>query len=264
MDVAPTAPVPTASVGKPTEPAEGEPGTPAIFRYRMFFIALGFMASAFLALALSGFAPFPQMVGILSLDRGYLLGSQTPLPPPSLAFTLLVPSALILGGFALRWWGTSYLRGAVMRDSAIHTERLIVAGPFRWVRNPLYLGNLFLAAGYGLFLPPPGILLSILFMSLIGALLARAEAGALRARYGAAYDAYASRVPAFVPRRPQSDLPSGSDVKPDWWGGLRYEGWGAVFVLVLVGEALRLAWVDYASVLLLIGMILSFRGKGSV
>jgi protein-S-isoprenylcysteine O-methyltransferase Ste14 len=50
---------------------------------------------------------------------------------------------VILGAFLMvcaaffRTWGTAYLQANVMRDSRVHTEKLLADGPYRRVRNPL-------------------------------------------------------------------------------------------------------------------------------
>src|SRR5271154_6050580 len=61
----------------------------------------------------------------------------------------LVGAILIALAALLRTWGTSYLHAEVMRDSSVHTERLVADGPYRFVRNPLYLGNILMAVGMG-------------------------------------------------------------------------------------------------------------------
>ena len=42
----------------------------------------------------------------------------------------------------LRTWATAYLRTEVVHDAAQHSEALVADGPYRHVRNPLYLANL--------------------------------------------------------------------------------------------------------------------------
>jgi hypothetical protein len=64
------------------------------------------------------------------------------------AAVILVVSA------ALRSWGTAYLQTAVMQSRTVVTDRLLADGPFRHVRNPLYLGNMFMAVGLGLAASP--------------------------------------------------------------------------------------------------------------
>ena len=81
------------------------------------------------------------------------------------------------------------------------TEKLVISGFYRRVRNPMYLGVLTGIAGQ-----------AILFQSralvAYGAVLAlgfhlfvtRYEEPALRKKYGAEYDAFCQRVPRWIPR----------------------------------------------------------------
>src|SRR6185437_12094703 len=69
---------------------------------------------------------------------------------------------------ALRTWGTAYLNSEVMVDSRLHTSRLVADGPYRYVRNPLYFGNILLAIGFGLMSSRIGfaiLVLGIIFFS---------------------------------------------------------------------------------------------------
>jgi protein-S-isoprenylcysteine O-methyltransferase Ste14 len=128
--------------------------------------------------------------------------------------------AATLVAFGLRASGTAYLRRDVVFASDVQRDRLIVAGPFRFVRNPLYLGNLFLAAGVGLFAPPVGFAIIVLGNLAIVVFLAREEAGRLAAQYGTVYEAYRRLVPAFVPRLTPADVPGSSSATPSIRGAL--------------------------------------------
>ena len=48
----------------------------------------------------------------------------------------------------LRTWATSYLRSDVMQDNDLHAEKSSPPGPYRHVRNPLYLGNILMASAW--------------------------------------------------------------------------------------------------------------------
>lgn len=72
---------------------------------------------------------------------------------------------------------------------------LVEAGPFRWSRNPIYLGFLLAAAGLALMW---GTLWGWVGVAVLHALLDRLviakEEAYLAARFGAAYEAYRGRV----------------------------------------------------------------------
>ncbi len=79
-------------------------------------------------------------------------------------------------------------------------RRLVTAGPYRYVRNPMYLGAALALAGAALYLSSPALLaytggfLLIAHLFVIGY-----EEPVLRRRFGAAYDAYCRAVPRWRP-----------------------------------------------------------------
>lgn len=82
------------------------------------------------------------------------------------------------------------------------TQRLVVGGPYRYVRNVMYLAVTAAIVGQGLLLARP-VLLGYAAAAWTGmALFARHyEQPALQRRFGADYDSYRAAVPAWVPRR---------------------------------------------------------------
>ena len=121
----------------------------------------------------------------------------------------------------LRTWGTSYLQPEVMRDSEVHTERLLADGPYRHVRNPLYLGNILMAAGIGLMASRIGFVILLIGMTLfVIRLLLREEAELSRAQ-GELYRRYCSVVPRLVPSLMPRVPPAGNT--PNWTEGFRVE-----------------------------------------
>jgi len=61
----------------------------------------------------------------------------------------------------IRTWATSFLRTAVVHDAAVHSERLVADGPYRYVRNPLYVGTILLTLGLALIASRLGALVMI-------------------------------------------------------------------------------------------------------
>lgn len=224
--------------------------SPWLFRYRIWLFAAIFFVSFSVGAVLAKNPPFDHDYGILSLPRDATIAS-SPGVASSLLPWLALPIALTALGALVRAWGTSYLRGHIMTDSALHTDRLIVSGPFRYLRNPLYTGNLLIGAGYGLLFPPPAMPLCVLGMALLGAALARIEAKAIAARHGADYEQYRKAVRAFVPGPPRSALPPGADVKPDWINGLASEmihPLACLYLIFIVQAQYVLALVTIAGV----------------
>src|ERR1700682_5991992 len=106
---------------------------------------------------------------------------------------------LIFLSALLRTWATAYLRTEVVHDASQHSEALVADGPFRYVRNPLYLANLPMAAGIGVMASRLGWLFMIVGMWLfVYRLILREEDGLLQSQ-GEPYRAYLKAVPRFWP-----------------------------------------------------------------
>src|SRR6202050_4819631 len=105
---------------------------------------------------------------------------------------LIFGSGAIVVFFAafLRTWATAYLRTEVVHDARQHSEALVGDGPYRYVRNPLYLANLPLVAGVGVMASRLGWLFMVVAMWLfVYRLILREEDGLLR-NQGESYRAY--------------------------------------------------------------------------
>lgn len=82
------------------------------------------------------------------------------------------------------------------------TERLVVGGLYRDVRNPMYLAVAATILGQALILGRPGLLVyAAAFGAAVVAFVQIYEEPTLAERYGEAYEAYRRAVPAWWPRR---------------------------------------------------------------
>ena len=90
------------------------------------------------------------------------------------------------------------------------TERLVVGGLNRYVRNPMYLAVAAVILGQGLLLARPVLLVyTAVFLLVTAAFVRWYEEPTLAAQYGAEYDAYRSAVRGWIPRlRPWSPTPT--------------------------------------------------------
>jgi protein-S-isoprenylcysteine O-methyltransferase Ste14 len=88
------------------------------------------------------------------------------------------------------------------------TERLVVRGPYRFVRNPMYLAVLAVIAGQAVVLGRPVLLGYAAGVAAAFAAFVRwYEQPALTRRYGAQYEAYRKAVPGWWPRLPAARGP---------------------------------------------------------
>lgn len=83
------------------------------------------------------------------------------------------------------------------------TDRLVVGGLYRWVRNPMYLAVLTLLAGEVLVLGSWPLLVYAAVVALAQAAFVHGyEEPRLLERFGDDYRRYRESVPAWLPRRP--------------------------------------------------------------
>jgi protein-S-isoprenylcysteine O-methyltransferase Ste14 len=135
----------------------------------------------------------------------------------------------LIAGAGLRVWGTAYLGHGVMRDSALHGEGLVAAGPYRRLRNPLYLGAWLLALGTSILMPLDGALFFLPAFSTFVLLLITTEERFLSAKLGNPYQQYRSLVPRLFPRFAASPAPATS--RPHWLQAVLAETYPIAFVL---------------------------------
>ena len=82
-----------------------------------------------------------------------------------------------------------------------HTVRLVVAGPYRYVRNPMITGVFAVLLGESLLFGSAALLLWFGGFVLVNVVYIRlSEEPGLRRRFGKDYDVYAANVPAWFPR----------------------------------------------------------------
>jgi protein-S-isoprenylcysteine O-methyltransferase Ste14 len=111
---------------------------------------------------------------------------------------------LVLGGIAL-WTWTVRLFARIGRGTLAPwdpTERLVVAGPYAHVRNPMITGVVAVLAGEALILGSVAIGIWALAFTAINHIFFLAyEEPAVERRFGDEYRLYKQNVPRWIPRR---------------------------------------------------------------
>ena len=120
-------------------------------------------------------------------------------------------------GAGLRAWARMHLHHRTATRQAFATS-----GPYRWVRNPLYLGNLGIIAGLAVYAETVYIApLVIAISAALYGISARREEARLERLCGPAFRDYRNAVPAWIPF-----FPAGQPVPLSWktaWLALRTE-----------------------------------------
>lgn len=121
-------------------------------------------------------------------------------------FAVAVPVVIIFGiilatiGAVLRVWGAAYLGYDVVHDEHMQAGGVMAAGPYRYVRNPLYLGGWFMMAAISLLLTPSGALFMVVLVALFYLRLILGEEAFLVTQLDEPYQQYLRAVPRIVPR----------------------------------------------------------------
>ena len=80
-------------------------------------------------------------------------------------------------------------------------KKFVPRGPYRLVRNPMYVGGILLLLGFGLYLASAAItLLGLAAFLLVHIFVVAAEEPGLRKRFGREYEEYCQAVPRWIPR----------------------------------------------------------------
>jgi protein-S-isoprenylcysteine O-methyltransferase Ste14 len=151
---------------------------------------------------------------------------------------LLVMIAFAAAGAGLRTWGASYLGATTVQRGGMVGDRVIAEGPFRFVRNPLYLGTILHTIALAFLMRPEAAILCIVLITVVQLRLIGREEPYLLERMGPAYAAYTAIVPRLLPSLTPHAASSG-EVRPHWMQGFLSE-------LYVIGVALTLATVGWS------------------
>lgn len=169
-------------------------GTLFEFRHRFYFIAGIFFVGYTLY--------FVDGVNATERAIDWLAPGAEPgaaLPRNTMRTIVLVGAALAALGAALRAWAAAYLRGEVVHDERRHSDRLVADGPYRHVRNPLYVGLMLFVIGMCPMASALGAAFMLVAMPIFLARLVGGEEAAMLAQHGDSFRHFCETVPRFVP-----------------------------------------------------------------
>ena len=144
---------------------------------------------------------------------GWLFKQRSWLPLPLVAALLLIPPPAnvaaspwwaiglltVACGEAIRLWAVHHI-GAISRTRSDRLGPLVASGPFAYVRNPLYIGNILLWTGFSisarlLWLTP----IVVVLLALEYHAIVRWEERLIARRIGEPYAKYVDLVPRWLP-----------------------------------------------------------------
>lgn len=179
-------------------------------------------------------------------------------PVPFLILMLIFenanPPSLIIGfvfallGELIRLWGVSWAGSETRTTGTVGGVFLIISGPFAYVRNPLYVGNILMYLGIGIMsfaLFPYLQIAALFFFSFQYYVIVKEEESYLKKTYGKDYEEYSRNVSRFLPRL----TPYKAEIKQppfSFSAGLRSEkrtlqAFTLVIIVILVKWYLRTA-----------------------
>ena len=123
------------------------------------------------------------------------------------AFSIAAGLPVAFAGEVTRMWAVGY-SGVTTRGDTVTAPALVTAGPYAYVRNPLYVGNFVTAAGFAIAFtgknsrPVRWMLAggSLAAMIAVYATIVPHEEAYLQERFGRLFERYCIRVPRIVPR----------------------------------------------------------------
>lgn len=147
-------------------------------------------------------------------------------------------------GELLRLWGVAYAGPLTRVTGNVGAPYLVVAGPFAYVRNPLYVGNMLLYVGLAIManaLVPWLALGTAGYFFLQYSLIVSLEEEFLAKTFPDEFAEYRNHVPRFFPRLTPYTTAATEHQKPDWKAALKSEQ-RTLQAIVLVVVILVVLW----------------------
>lgn len=230
----------------------------------MIIFVLGFWAPWNLAVPVDPPGPNAHVWGLLAANLSIIVFPAS-VGGITSAFNLLLVLAIAFAmcGAGLRTWGSAYLGAGVVQDGTMHTAAsptpfagpptagIVADGPYRHLRNPLYLGTFLHTLALALLMPRSGAVFAIVAIGVLQVRLILAEEAFLSAQLGDAYATYCRLVPRLVPALGARIAAGGQ--KPRWGQAVLGEiyMWGVALSFAVLG------W-RYNAQLLLQAVVISF------
>lgn len=124
--------------------------------------------------------------------------------PSGIGALQVVGGLVVVGGAAVAVWcvATFALVGRGTPAPFDPPRRLVASGPYRWVRNPMYLAAVTALLGAALFYESLALAgYALVFLAVAHTFVKRYEEPTLARTFGAEYEAYRARVGRWLPGR---------------------------------------------------------------
>lgn len=145
----------------------------------------------------------PPLIYAGGFLAGMALKRIFPLPALPRAVSLGLAGLLLIPGFGLLYWAmASFLRKKTSPLPFRPTTALVFSGPYRWTRNPMYLGMLLAYLGLAFWSNVLwAVVLAPAVAGLVGRFVIRKEETYLETRFGDPYRQYTRQVRRWLGRK---------------------------------------------------------------
>jgi len=163
---------------------------PVVISVLLSSMALGYLIAIIFTIPLNfDFALPVQLVGLSVLVVGFLFFAWF--------FKYRKPIDVLISTYATI---LKVRKGAVLKKPKGRTELLVIKGPYRYVRHPLYFGVVLLVIGLWLLLDYTFLIVSAMLLLLwFNFVVASFEEKELKAMFGKQYEQYSKSVPKIIP-----------------------------------------------------------------
>jgi protein-S-isoprenylcysteine O-methyltransferase Ste14 len=128
---------------------------------------------------------------------------------------IAIAAIFAAAGAAFRVWGTAYLGPSTVNSLHMIAGKVMADGPYRYLRNPLYVGLWCMVAGMAFLMPASGALVAMALITLFMVRLTLGEEAFLAPQLGEPYQAYLRAVPRFIPRL--RGVPAATGAEAHWF-----------------------------------------------
>jgi len=158
------------------------------------------------------------------------------------AQTMLAGSVVAMIGELMRFWGVAYAGSLTRVTGNVGAPEVVVSGPFAYLRNPLYVGNILMYTGIGFMsnaLFPWLLIVVVIFFVFQYQQIVALEEEFLQKEFGADFDEFKKNVPRFIPRLTPYEHPAQDRQLPNWKEAIHSEtrtlqAFGLVLLVLLV------------------------------
>jgi len=138
--------------------------------------------------------------------------------------SIVIGFCCVMAGEFTRLWGVSYAGSETRTTGDVGASYLVTKGPFSYVRNPLYLGNMLIYFGFGLMAGSQILaLIGLIYFLFQYSLIVSLEEESLFGKFPEEYIRYFKAVPRFLPSYKKYAGPMHPQPEIDCKNGLKSE-----------------------------------------